>query len=49
VIDNPTSGTSATATKSILTRCVDDGDLTTTEIRDWVKRVQAIVAKLQGG
>jgi hypothetical protein len=49
VIANPTSGTSATATKAILTRCVDNGDLTTTEIQDWAKRVQAIVAKLKAG
>jgi hypothetical protein len=49
VIASPNSGTSATATKAILTRCVDDGDLTTTEIQDWVTRVQAIVAKGQGG
>ena len=48
-IATPNGGTSATATKSILTRCVDNGDLTAAEIQDWVTRVQAIVTKLQGG
>lgn len=48
-IANPNGETTAAATKAILTRCVQNGDLTQTEIQDWAARVQAQLTKLQGG
>jgi len=48
-IATPNGQTSSTATEAIMTRCLENGDLTQTEITDWAKRVQALADKLESG
>jgi hypothetical protein len=43
-----TAEASSTATTSILTRCVTNGDLTQDEIQAWVARIKALVAQAGG-
>lgn len=42
LITNPTTDTMSTATRSVLTRCIQDGDLTVAEVQDWSTRLKAL-------